>query len=100
MGKKNGIPMEIEPYAVNPEIFVTYELPFNTQIIKPGDKIKFRHIRGIFVFVRVAHNVRFDSTWIDCIDMKTRGTRSFHVAKLKTVVRPKRSYRKKIKPVE
>lgn len=97
--KKNGYG-EVIPYAVNPEIFVTYELPFNTQIIKPGDKIRFRNMRGIFIFVRLAHNVRLDSTWIDCIDSKTRGTRSFHVGKLKSVVRPKRSYRKKVQPVE
>lgn len=95
MGKKKELNREIIPYAVNPDIFVTYELPFRQDTIKPGDRIRFRHIRGIFIFVRLAHNVRLDSTWIDCIDTKTRGTRSFHVAKLKQVVRPKRSYRKK-----
>lgn len=95
MGRKQTGYGEVIPYAVNPEILVNYELAFKNDTIKPGDKIRFRHIRGIFIFVRIAHNVRLDVQWIDCIDEKTRGTRSFHVAKLKSVVRPKRSYRKK-----
>lgn len=95
--KKQIIKQEVVPYAVNPAIFVTYELPFNTEIIKPGDKIRFKNVRGIFIFVRVAHNMKIDSTWIDCVECKTGTTRSFYVDKLKTVIRPKRSYRKKQK---
>lgn len=83
------------PYAVNPDISVQYELEFNNDVIKPGDKIKFKNIRGTFVFVRLAHNQKIDSTWIDCIDVNTRETRSFHLAKLKMVIRPKKSRRKK-----
>lgn len=83
------------PYAVNPDISVQYELEFNKDTIKPGDKIKFKNTRGTFIFVRLAHNAKLDSTWIDCVDFNTKETRSFHVAKLKAVIRPKKSRRKK-----
>ena len=84
------------PYFVNPDITVQYELHFNKETILPGDKIKFKNIRGTFVFVRLAHNSKIDTTWIDCVDPVTRGTRSFHLTKLKAVIRPKRSRRKKV----
>lgn len=86
----------VEPYQVNPDISVVYELDFNNDVIKPGDKIKFKNIRGTFTFSRLAHNRVLDSTWIDCVDDKTKETRSFHLAKLKMVIRPKRSRRKKV----
>ena len=85
-----------EPYLVNPDIYVLYELNFNKDVIRPGDKIKFKNMRGVFVFTRLAHNKKLDSTWIDCFDLMTKETRSFHVAKLKTVIRPKKSRRKKL----
>jgi len=99
MGAKRRVHQEFVPYGANPEIFVDYQLEFKGDIIKPGDKIKFRHIRGIFIFVRIAHNVRLDSTWIDCLDQNSKVTRSFHVGKLKQIVRPKRSYKKRAKTV-
>lgn len=95
MGRKKNVAYNPEPYAVNPKISVKYELMYGKDIIKPGDKIKFKNMRGMFVFVRLAHNEELDSTWIDCYDFNTKETRSFHVAKLKMVVRPKRSYRKR-----
>jgi hypothetical protein len=95
MGRKKKFVHTVEPYAVNPKISVKYELLYGKDVIKPGDKIKFKNMRGMFVFVRLAHNEELDSTWIDCYDLNTKETRSFHVAKLKMVVRPKRSYRKK-----
>lgn len=86
----------VEPYAVNPDICVFYELEFKNDIIKPGDKIKFKGERGTFTFTRLAHNQALDVTWIDCMDNQTKNFRSFYVAKLKLVIRPKRSRRKKI----
>ena len=95
-GLPRGWTWSVEPYAVNPDITVQFELDFNKDKILPGDKLKFKNMRGTFVFVRLAHNQRLDSTWIDCFDHDTKETRSFHVAKLKTVIRPKKSRRKKV----
>lgn len=93
--KRKGYGKEIVPYSVNPDISVQYELAFNREIIKPGDMLKFKNMRGTFKFKWLAHNSKLDSTWIDCYDIKTGELRSFHLAKLKMVVRPKRSRRKK-----
>lgn len=94
-GYPRGWKYDRAPYAVNPDIVVQYELQFNNDLIKPGDKIKFKNIRGTFEFKWLAHNCRLDSTWIDCYDVSTRELRSFHLAKLKAVIRPKKSRRKK-----
>lgn len=94
MGKKKQGYGPVEPYAVNPKISVIYHLLYGKDTITPGDKIRIRNMRGTFTFVRLAHNEELDSTWIDCTD-STGAMRSFHVAKLKSVVRPKRSYRKR-----
>lgn len=94
-GKKRIPPYNPEPYQVNPDICVLYQLDFYGDLIKPGDKLKFKNDRSTYVFVRLAHNVKLDSTWIDCTDFDTKETRSFHVSKLKLVVRPKKSRRKK-----
>lgn len=85
----------VEPYNVNEDITVQFELPFKNDTIKPGDKIKFKGERGIFTFQRLAHNQKLDSTWIDCTEDNTRQFRSFRVDKLKLVIRPKKSRRKK-----
>ncbi len=86
---------EPEPYQANDDIVVVYHLDFKNELIKPGDKLKFKNDRGTYVFVRLAHNQKIDSTWIDCYDFETKTTRSFHLAKLKNVIRPKKSRRKK-----
>lgn len=86
------------PYSANPHISVQYELNFGKEVVVPGDKLKFKGERQTFTFVRLAHNAKLDVTWIDCLSPQGE-TRSFHVGKLKTVVRPKRSRRKKVNVV-
>lgn len=94
-GYPRGWSYDPPPYQVNPDISVQYELQFNNDLIKPGDKLKFKGVRGTFQFKWLAHNSKLDSTWIDCYDCNTRELRSFHLAKLKAVIRPKKSRRKK-----
>ena len=96
MNKKKTVKMNLEPYPLNPDISVQYELAFKKDMIKPGDKIKIKGQRGTFVFRRLAHNSKLDVTWIDCSDADTGETRSFYVEKLMKVIRPKRSYRKRV----
>jgi hypothetical protein len=83
------------PYGHNDKISVYYELAFLNDVIKPGDTIKFKNVRGQFTFLKFVHNSELDVSWIDCMDGKTKEFRSFYIEKLKTVVRPKRSRRKK-----
>jgi len=86
---------EYVPYSINDDIHVYYEVEYLKDVIKPGDRIKFKHIRGEFVFILMAHNSEKDVTWIDCRDSATGEYRSFYVDRLKTVVRAKKSRRKK-----
>jgi hypothetical protein len=83
-------------YKVNPDISVFYELKFGNDMIKPGDVLKFKDIRGTYKFIRLAHNIKLDTTWIDCMDPATGEHRSFYVNRLKSVVRAKKSIRKKL----
>jgi hypothetical protein len=87
---------ELPSYKVNPDISVFYELKFGKDIIKPGDNLKFKDVRGSFKFIRLAHNVKKDVTWIDCYSPTTGEYRSFYVDKLKGIVHAKRSIRKKM----
>jgi hypothetical protein len=64
-------------------------------VIKPGDQIKFKNIKSLYTFIHMAHNEKLDVTWIDCRDSATGEYRSFYVDRLKTVVRAKKSRRKK-----
>lgn len=83
-------------YAVNPDISVFYELKFGKDIIKPGDALKFKDVRGSFKFIQLAHNAKLDVTWIDCFSIETGEYRAFYVEKLKGVVHAKKSIRKKM----
>ncbi len=93
MPRKNKI--EYIPYSKNENIHVYYELEFLKDVIKPGDKIKFKNIRGHFVFLHMAHNSEKDVTWIDCRNIETGEYRSFYIERLKGLIREKRSRRKK-----
>lgn len=92
---KKTVQVNTEPYATNDDIFVTYELEYKGDVIKPGTKIKISGTTNTFVFKCLAHNISLDSTWIDCWDDNTKGIRAFHVERLKGVVKPKRSRRHK-----
>lgn len=90
--KKN---QEYIPYQKNPNIHVYYELEFLRDVIKPGDRITFKNVRGEFVFILMAHNSEKDVTWIDCKNPTTGEYRAFYVDRLKGLVRAKKSRRKK-----
>jgi len=93
MPKKKKI--EYIPYANNEDIHVFYEVEYLKDTIKPGDKIKFKNIRGPFTFIHMAHNSKLDVTWLDCRNNATGEYRSFYIEKLKGLVRDKKSRRKK-----
>ena len=86
---------EYIPYSMNENIHVYYELEYLKVVIKPGDRIKFKNVRGEFLFILMAHNSEKDVTWIDCRNPATGEYRSFYVEKLSGLVRAKKSRRKK-----
>jgi hypothetical protein len=94
--KRVGDSEELPTYKVNPDISVFYELKFGKTVIKPGDSLKFKDVRGSFRFIRLAHNIKKDVTWIDCYSPSTGEYRSFYVDRLKGVVHAKKSIRKKM----
>ena len=85
-----------KPYNVNPDISVFNEIKYGKEVIKPGDLIKFKDVRGTFRFLQMAHNVKKDVTWVDCMHPITGEYRSFYIEKLKGLVRAKKSIRKKM----
>jgi len=84
------------PFGHNPNIICYYELEFGRDVIKPGDKIRFKNTRGYFIFHKWVHNSELDVTWIDCMDTKSYEFKSFYMDSLKGVHRAKRSIRKKL----
>lgn len=96
MSKKYKDDEQPTHYGVNHDISVFYELKFGKDIIKPGDSLKFKDVRGLFRFIRLAHNIKKDVTWIDCYSPTTGEYKSFYVDRLKGVVHAKKSIRKKM----
>lgn len=94
--RKKKTENEKPAYSINPDISVFYEIKYGKEVIKPGDLIKFKDIRGTFKFVRMAHNIKKDVTWIDCMNPLTGEYRSFYIERLKGLVRAKKSIRKKM----
>jgi len=94
--KKNALKMQTVPFQHNPNITCYYELEFGRDVIKPGDKIRFKNNRGYYVFHKWVHNSELDVTWIDCMDMKSYEFKSFYIEQLKGVHRAKKSIRKKL----
>ena len=84
-----------EPYGGNPNIVVKWELPFGKDLIVPGDKIRFKNDRDIYIFQRVCSHLKTENVWIDCLSEKNKSYNSLSIDKLKSVIRPKRSYKKK-----
>jgi hypothetical protein len=84
-------------YVTHPEIAVEYQYVDGKDVIEPGDEIKFKWERGTFKFRCLAHNVRLDVRWIDCIDKASGEWRSFRVEKFKGKVKPRR--RRKVRSV-
>jgi hypothetical protein len=87
--------IEYIPYSNNENIHVYYEVEYLKDVIKPGDRIKFKNVRGEFIFILMAHNSKKDVTWIDCRNPTTGEYRAFYVERLSGLVRAKKSRRKK-----
>lgn len=83
-------------YLFNTNIVVQYELQFKDDLIKPGNLIKIKNDRATYKFRCFAHNVVEDETWIDCMDVDRGSWHSFRIDKIKCLVKPKRSRRKKV----
>lgn len=88
-----------EPFPWNPNIHCYYELDFMGDVIKPGDKVRFRNRRGVFTFRGWCHNTEKNVQWVNCLDNKTMQFRNFYMDELKCVIRPKKSRAKKTKVV-
>lgn len=82
-------------YHNREDICVQFELKFGDETIVPGTILKIKNQHGTFKFRCLAHNIYTDVTWLDAIDLKTGEWRSFYVGRIKNVVKPKRSRRKK-----
>lgn len=82
-------------YPGREDIFVSYEMEFGKDVVRPGTPIKIKYQRGVFRFRCLAHNIKLDSTWIDCIHVGDGSWHSFRVEQIRGVVKPKRSRRKK-----
>lgn len=82
-------------YDGNDDIVVQYEFQFKKDLIKPGDKIKFKNLTGEFQFRCLATKVSTGRDWIDCISVTQGSWHSFDVEKLRELVKPKRSRRNK-----
>ncbi len=79
----------------NPNLVCSFEFPFGKHVVKSGDNIKIRNMRGVYRFYKIVHNPVKDVTWVDVMNVNTGQWHSFYVTQVKAVVRPKRSYRKK-----
>lgn len=95
-GPRNPESWYKDAYGYNDDIHVQWELAFGKDVIVPGTQIRFKNDRGYYKFRCLAHNKELDVTWIDAVNVMTQAIHSFHVARLKCVVKPKRSRRKKV----
>jgi len=93
--KRTKTKREYIPYSANDNIAVVYELGFKDDTIKPGDRIWIKN-KGWYKFRLLAHNIKLDTSWVDCVDCETGEWKAFRVDQITKVDRPKKSYRKKI----
>jgi hypothetical protein len=86
------------PYAANPVIDVTFELPFGKDLIKAGDKIRIKHDRLIYTVQHFAYHGISEKMWVDCTSDKGGSFHSFYVERISRVIRPKKKRKSKAKP--
>jgi hypothetical protein len=75
---------------------VAFEFPFGKDVIRTGDKIKIRNQRGTYRFYKIVHHTELDVTWVDVMNVDTGQWHSFYIDRVKTLIKPKRSYRKRV----
>jgi hypothetical protein len=96
LSKRKPIPREYIPYQNNEHVVVYYELAFKNDTIRPGDKFKRKFDRDTYVFLRLAHHIKNDSTWVDALSEQRKSWHSIRIEDIQKVIRPKKSRRKKI----
>ena len=96
MNKKKSMPREYVPYQNNDDVYVSYELEFKNDVIRPGDRFKRKFDRDTYVFLRLAHHIKNDSTWVDALSDNRKSWHSIRIEDIQKVIRPKRSRRKKV----
>lgn len=85
----------VEGY-VQEHILHYYEWPFEGDIIKSGDVVRFKNVRGTFKVLKFVHNTESNIQWVDCMRVETGEYVSYYLDKIKYVIRPKKSRRKKV----
>jgi len=97
MAKKNGKPpVEYVPYHNNDNVVVYYELQFKRDVMVPGTKFKIKYDRDTYQFLRLAHHIKNDTTWVDAMSVSRGSWHSVRVENILKVVKPKRSRVKKV----
>lgn len=85
--------MPCQDYTDRDDIAVLFELKFGSETIRSGTLIKISKMRGTFKFRCLAHNIKTDYSWIDCMDCSTGEWKSFRVDRIESIVQAKRSRR-------
>lgn len=95
LNKRTSLPREYIPYQNNDDVYVEYELAFKNDVMKPGDKFKIKFDRDTYRFLRLAHHIKNDSTWVDAMSVSRGSWHSIRIDTIQRIVRPKKSRRKK-----
>lgn len=77
----------------NPFWEISYEYQHGRDLIIPGNEIKFKGERSVFIFQRVVYHTEKDVTWIDCYN--SSGYRAFYIDRLKGLVKVRKKRVKK-----
>lgn len=85
-------------YRNSEKIVPTFEFQSGKDVVRPGALIRIKGKTGTYRFRCLATNTELDVTWIDCIENKTGHYRSFYIEEFKSLVKPKKSRRRK--PIE
>lgn len=73
---------------------------FKDNAVPQGALIKFKYMRGTFIFGTVSTNIETGSTWIDCreyVGRKAGKWRSIPLDKFKSQVLPRKVRKKRVK---
>lgn len=82
--KKNAIE-EFPPYHTNPDI-VFVELFFKGEPIKPGQLLKMKNDRRVYIFERMCCNTRLGVEWVDLRSQENGDWHSVRPDKIASVV--------------
>jgi len=86
-------PANRERWALDPDKHVSYIFDFKGIEVKPGMQFKIKNERTTFTFICLVHNIKIDTTWIEC--QTPEGFRAVRPEKITKLVGIKKSYRRK-----